>query len=686
MRGSKIDVYGNAPKQTGLFTDKSSFSKYFPPVYRDLEGFKKTLSEIEFKGGLDFEFPPSYKATVIGIASYDSCAAVPASPKLVNEVVSTLRGKKAKFVGHSVIGAEKECIKVTTGIDVTLDEFDDSMLKHYLLNADLAKAPDKSEKDDAGALGFMNLWTSTSLTLDVPNWKYCRGRDCEQVICPSHDVWGYCAIDAWSSLASDKVYDTQFKTFKVPDRLYTDLKELTYIAQQMQSNGIRVDMPYVDKLERESKAYKEKLFSDKRQFNPNASHQVTSWFAGKGVKLEANTKKDIQKAFEKTGEKYSYVMHDDGGKFTTENVANAEDLPEVLDALYRLYEYKDTGKGLDPWFAKKYRDHLDFIHPRFITIGASTTRWSSSKPNFTNIPARGFGRLVRAAIVPRDESLDLLHSDSSNLELRGVIYMAGYDPTKIIPGDPFKKLVSDSEGAFDRMADLTSSSTRQIAKTVSHASSYLEGIKLIDPREVNSPHIKRQIAAGALRVFKDWMYCGKYVAFTGANLSERLFGDKTFEHRKHALAIQHDIYFKQLPMIPQWHRKVLREIEETGMVRYPTGHFLRLYGSPEDNAKMGTAALGQGLGASYLQGIILRYSRELGEIPILFVHDSLDFEIPRGWGDQKAKDFIALMGEETPGLPGFKTPYKAFRGQNGLEFDEGDPDTHIPGVMKVLVK
>lgn len=686
MRGSKIDVYGTAPKQDSLFSDKSSFTKYFPPVRRDLNGFLRTLEEVQGKAGLDFEFPPNYKATVIGISSDISCAAVPCTPELVERVVSTLRSKKAKFVGHSVIGAEKEVIKVTSGIEVGLNEFDDSMLKHYLLNADLAKAPDKSEKDDAGALGFMNLWTSTSLVRDVPNWKFCRGNDCENIICPSHDVWGYCAVDAWSSLASDRQYEKDFITYKVPKKLYEELKELTLIAQRMQTNGVKVDMPYVNAMEKKAKAYKEKLFEDKTKFNPNASGQVVSWFKERGVQLEGNTKKDIQRKLASVGEKYGYEMTDpETGKFSTEKVAEADELPEVLDALYRLYEYKSTGKGLDPWFAEKYRDKDDFIHPRFITIGASTSRWSSSRPNFTNIPARGFGSLVRAAIVPRDGSLDLLHADSSNLELRDVLYLAGYDPSELIPGDPFKWLVQESEGAFDKAAALANDTPRGISKTVSHASSYLEGIKILKPYELNTSNIKRQIDAGALRVFKDWEYCGGIVAFTGANLAERIFGSKTWENRKHALEIQHDLYFKYLPMIPQWHRKVLREIEETGMVRYPTGHFLRLYGTPEDNAKMGAAALGQGTGAHHLQGIILRYSRELQKTPILFVHDALDFEIPRSWTDTQAKEFISMMGEETDRLPGFKTPYKAFRGQNGLEFDEDKPATHIPGAMRRIV-
>jgi len=42
------------------------------------------------------------------------------------------------------------------------------------------------------------------------------------------------------------------------------------------------------------------------------------------------------------------------------------------------------------------------------------------------------------------------------------------------------------------------------------------------------------------------------------------------------------------------------------------------------------------------------------------------------------------MGEETDRFPGFRAPYEAFRGRNGLEFDEDKPETHLEGAMKRL--
>src|SRR6267154_2070957 len=128
-------------------------------------------------------------------------------------------------------------------------------------------------------------------------------------------------------------------------------------------------------------------------------------------------------------------------------------------------------------------------------------------------------------------------------------------------------------------------------------------------------------------------------------------------------------------MLRVWQKKVLDEVQDKGFIRYPTGHFLRLYGTPLDNAKMATAALGQGVSAQHVQGIQLRFYRELGAIPIMAVHDDLTFEIPKEWANNRAKEFISLMGETTTRLIDFKSPYKAYRGSNLLEYKKNKNET-----------
>jgi DNA polymerase I-like protein with 3'-5' exonuclease and polymerase domains len=79
---------------------------------------------------------------------------------------------------------------------------------------------------------------------------------------------------------------------------------------------------------------------------------------------------------------------------------------------------------------------------------------------------------------------------------------------------------------------------------------------------------------------------------------------------------------------------------------------------------MAVAFFGQGLGADFVQAVMLRFDRERNIIPVLNVHDMLMFEVPKEMPDDKAREFISLMQEETKDLPGLAVPGKAERGPN----------------------
>jgi len=693
---NKILLPGDSEaSQLNLLPSSSSFSKYYPKVYRELDSFYEILyGLVDCTLGVDFEFDSDYKASIVGISTLHEAVAVEASPEIVKDLVRYARKANLTLVGHSVHGAEMKVIRETTGLTTEWFEWRDSMLSHFLLNQDLAKAPDKREDDDSGALGFMNLWTTTSMTLDVPNWKDCRGRSCEGEICPRHDVQGYCAIDAWASVAADHEHQKQFREWSIPSQIYSDLMEITDIAEKMHQQGIKVDMDWINQLETKADEKKELLFPRKGNewelFNPRSNQQVKQWFHDKGVALESTDKKNIRVALEKEAKKYGYTLKDENGGFSTQVLEDA-DLTErqVLDVLFREYQFKDSGKGFGPWFDDKYRDSADFFHPRFITIGASTTRWSSSKPNFQNIPRGGFGSLVRAGIIPRDSSLHLLKADASNLEFRVCMYLAGFDVSQI-PADAFQWLVDQSNGGFAKAAAIYKLSERDIAKSVSHAADYGEGFSLYSSDDLMKPYVKNAITGGSLRVYLkkygapfDWTFRGRVVGFTGSNLAERLFGSKSNENRKKALEIQEDIYFKQFPILRRWQKAALDEVESKGYVRYPTGHFLRIYG-PDSDAKVALAALGQGTAAQHIQGVALRFSRELQRIPLLQVHDEYVFEIDRNWSDKQAYEFISIMGQETSKLADFQCPFKAYRGTKWLEWKDKKAETHIEGAMKEI--
>ncbi len=256
------------------------------------------------------------------------------------------------------------------------------------------------------------------------------------------------------------------------------------------------------------------------------------------------------------------------------------------------------------------------------------------------------------------------------------MYLAGVDQS-VIGADAFSWLVTKADGLFDKAAQRYGGKPRDIAKSISHAADYLEGLRLLDPSELDYARTKSEVAAGALRVYhprymegvKEWTFHGKVVSFTGSNLAQRLFKSKTFENRKKALEIQEDIYFKAFPMIRDWQRGSLDAAEGLGYVRSPAGRFLRLNDTPEKNAKIVVAFLGQGVGASHMQAIMLRFWKLYNQIFLGTIHDALLGEFDDG--DYRfIYNRMKEMEAETDLLPGFTCPTKIELGHHWGAMEE----------------
>lgn len=669
--------------QDRLFAVSPDPPKYTPypllPRGKDeaLAWFPSVLQEAAESGliGTDLEFNKS-GPTILGISSDTRAVAVPWTNALAQQVIAATVVSKANLVGHSTIGAEKQQYEKALGIKTPTAIYDCSMIAHHLVNADFTKMAGKEEGEEAGSLGLMGLWTVASLYTDLPNWKDCRKTQCEGP-CPYHAVFDYCAVDSWASLVSFREQTRQMREFGIPHSFYRDRIDLTDICVRMEQNGLRVDREWVKKLDEQSQAFKDTLFpyeivNGKIQFNevnPKSGKQVLKYCQESGISLDATTKGDIAKALEVAARKDGISAKDTRELVKSLEVSRA-DLSNQTDFLFRLYQFKDSGKGSKSWFDDKYFGEDGLIHPRFNSTGASTGRLSSSRPNMQNLGVRGWAQELKKAIIP-PEDCDFLESDFSQLELRVVLYLAGMDMAAI-GADAFTWLAANSNGLFTKAAANLGMSERDVAKSISHGADYMEGLQVLSPSQLSDKKIKSEVEYGARVVYqrkylphlsRDWDYRGGIVSFTGANLAERLFGDRTLPNRKRALEIVEDVYFKSFFGIREWQMKVLAQAE-SGYVQSPVGRRLRLYGTAEDDAKMAVAFFGQGVGADHVQSVMLRFDRELDVIPALNVHDSLVFPIQKGWSNEQAKDFIGLMQEETKLLPGFSAPGKIKRGPN----------------------
>ncbi len=643
--------------------------EFFPPLVYDKAGLQEILQKPEEGLGLDLEFDPDTgKPSILGISNRHLTGAIPWDSQLAREVVEVAEKAKVEIVGHSVVGADRPILEGALGIKTPLKLWDDTLIRFYLCNPDFCKTPGKEEDDDdTGAMGFMGLWTMASIYTDVPAWKTCRGKACEGP-CPKHYPFDYCAVDSWTGLMAKFGLVEEMKEKKIPEKLHRDLMELSEITYLMETRGIKIDRDYVNSLESRFESDKAQLFPQEdgkhAAFNPRSPAQIKDYFAKNGLTLADTDKKSIRKALEKEIKARkldgNWILPDRDSRDIVEILEIAGGLPEPVASAYRLYKYKESGKGLSSWFDSRYLDAEGFVHPRFIVPGTSMGRLASSRPNFTNIPARGFGARIKQSLVPRDSSLDIVKADSSQLEMRVMLHYGGYDLNDLA-SDPFAGLVERSKGAFKPAADFMHGKERDVAKSLVHANNYGEGVIILSGKELEQR--KREIDAGALLVYRDWEYRGGLVGFTGGNLAERLFGNKTWESRKKALELQ-ELVNEEFPWIRRLHRKIALQIEERKGIQLETGRFLPLYGSPEDDFKMGTAAVGQGSGADYIQSVMLRYYREHNVVPLLMIHDELSFEIPKAWSDKQAIDFMKLMEEPTERLQGFWCPAVPKRGPN----------------------
>lgn len=349
------------------------------------------------------------------------------------------------------------------------------------------------------------------------------------------------------------------------------------------------------------------------------------------------------------------------------------DTEEALLWLARLLDYKSVGKGVKPWFDGRYFDRDGVAHPRFNPCGAGTGRLSSANPNFQNIPsgkvASSLMKQVRRAIIARP-NYELWVADYGQLELRVVLWYAYRLLGQSFPAladDLFSLWLPLFGDSLNHASDLTKRAPREILKSGVYGGLYLEGLKVFSRTDLSSKVRKKDRDEGALVVFEDWKVFGRPVCFSGINLAKRLKGEATREARREALGIQ-ELIWSRIPEVREWHRSLVPWVEK-GYVRSHSGRVLPLHGSLEDRYKVAAAAIGQGGGADVVQDAMVRYW-ELGEQPLIQVHDELVFEKPAGASDAEVHAFFDPMRAESRVFEGLRVPAGAERGMNWLDTEK----------------
>ena len=216
---------------------------------------------------------------------------------------------------------------------------------------------------------------------------------------PLQSATNYAAHDAY---ATHKLYETLHdQILDASDSwIYFDIdKKLSLVLQQVESNGCKIDLKFLTKLEKdlnkEIEKIEQKIFKIAgEEFNIGSPKQLTEILKKLDVKVTKKTK---------------------AGDFQT-NVKVLEQLEsEGVEIAAYILQWRQYSKLVSTYTSSlaEHADINDRVHSTFNIAATITGRLSSSEPNLQNIPIRTeIGKKIRTAFIAEKDHelyLSLIH-------------------------------------------------------------------------------------------------------------------------------------------------------------------------------------------------------------------------------------------------------------------------------------
>ncbi len=358
-------------------------------------------------------------------------------------------------------------------------------------------------------------------------------------------------------------------------------QRLARLAVLMRERGVDIDLRAVRRYHREWQGNKQ-LLKDDFPFNPNSPKQVIEFFKDEGITLR------------------------DTKEVTIKKQADRHPLME------QLADYKELGvKPITTWFPLGQSK----VHPTFNVTGTDVARFSSSEPNFQNIPPS----LRRMIVAP--EGMVIVGLDFSQIENRCVAWLAGDKQmlADFASGMDFHRL-SASRIYNKRYNDVTEKERYEGKKTI-HASNYGE---------------------------------------MAASLAERLFGNRKRQSLERAVYLQ-SAYFSAYPAVQAWQSQVSESLErgDISLVN-PFGRVRYIYGQDaHTRKKKGCHYYGCSTAADIVNQRALDIWEAEGLVPILIVHDELVYCLPVGTATATIERLKDIMMQPVKEMGGLVVPVKA---------------------------
>ena len=279
----------------------------------------------------------------------------------------------------------------------------DTMVAHYLIN------PDMRHNLDTLSESYLNY---SPISIESLIGK--KGKNQISMRDVSIDkITDYASEDADITLQLKSIFDKEIEVNNLGKIFYDIEIPMINVLSEMETEGIKIDISYLEKLDKEFEEDLEKLKKEifkksGEEFNLNSPKQLGEILFDK-LKLVSKPKKT------KTGQ-YS----------TSEEVLSslANDHKIIEDIL----EWRSLDK-LQNTYVKSLPNEVSSltnrVHSSFNQTVTTTGRLSSNNPNLQNIPIRtANGQKIRRAFIPRGIDYILMAADYSQIELRVIASMS----------------------------------------------------------------------------------------------------------------------------------------------------------------------------------------------------------------------------------------------------------------------
>jgi len=279
----------------------------------------------------------------------------------------------------------------------------DTMVAHYLIN------PDMRHNLDTLSESYLNY---SPISIESLIGK--KGKNQISMRDVSIDkITDYASEDSDITLQLKSIFDKEIEVNNLSKIFYDIEIPMINVLSEMETEGIKIDTSYLEKLDKEFEEDLEKLKKEifkksGEEFNLNSPKQLGEILFDK-LKLVSNPKKT------KTGQ-YS----------TSEEVLSslANDHKIIEDIL----EWRSLDK-LQNTYVKSLPNEVSSltnrVHSSFNQTVTTTGRLSSNNPNLQNIPIRtANGQKIRRAFIPRGSDYILMAADYSQIELRVIASMS----------------------------------------------------------------------------------------------------------------------------------------------------------------------------------------------------------------------------------------------------------------------